>query len=122
MAKKGSVKYFSVQHEDHIAKLFHGERSPSSGAAEHDGGDVRSDYILIECKMTGNPGAAASKPLPKFVREFEKIAKEAWEEGRTPMLALRYWSPDSVLAGPNGWVDLTLLLATDMADREERFN
>lgn len=118
MARRGSVKYLSVRQEDYIARLFNGRRSKSSGAAEHDAGDVRCVHLLIECKMTGNPGATVSKPVPRFVQDFEKIAREAWEESKDPMLALRYYSPDSVLAGADGWIDLTLRLATDDAERE----
>lgn len=114
-----SKKGLANAHEEYIAKLFSGKRSRSSGAAAHDAGDVRTSTHLIECKMTGNPGAAVSKPVPTVVRQLEKIAKEAWEEGKTPMLALRYYSPHSVLANANGWIDVTLMLATDMAAQHE---
>lgn len=111
MAKRGSTKDDSVRHEDHLAALFNGKRSRSSGAAVHDAGDVRTEYLLIECKMTRGR-------KPKFVTEFEKVAKEAWEEGKDPMLALRYYDPDSLLADSEGWIDLTLMRASDMADTE----
>lgn len=119
MATKGSSKELSIRHEEHIAKLFDGKRSPSSGAAETDAGDVRCKHLLIECKMTGSPGNMVSKPLPKFVQEFEKIAQEAWAEGKDPVLALRYYFPDSILAGPDGWIDLGLMLASDLSWLED---
>lgn len=118
MARRGSTKALSVKHEDYIAKIFDGVRSKSSGAAEHDAGDVRSDTLLIECKMTGSPGVIVTKPLPVFVRELEVVAKQAWEESKDPMLALRYYCPTSVLSGKDGWIDLTVRLAADDADRE----
>lgn len=111
MATRGSTKDDSVRQEDYIAKLFDGKRSKSSGAADHDAGDVRTKYLLIECKMT-----RARKP--KFVTDFEKVAKEAWEEGREPMLALRYYDPDSLLSDSEGWIDLTMMLAFDQAETE----
>lgn len=108
MARRGGSKDLSVRHEDHIAKLFNGKRSRSSGAAEGDAGDVRCPTLLIECKMT-------RKPPPKIFSDFDKIAKEAWETGKDPVLALRYYKPYSPLAGPDGWVDFTVMLASDHA-------
>lgn len=76
---------------------------------------MRTPSLLIECKMTGRPGKDL-KPLPKFVQEFEKITEEAWSEGREPVLALRYFAPDSILADREGWVDLAVRRASDDAD------
>jgi hypothetical protein len=90
----------SVDHEDYIARIYSGTRSPSSGAAAHDYGDVRTKDRLIECKSTRATGR------PKILKEFEKIAKEAFAEGREPTLALRYFAPESILADVDGWVDL----------------
>ena len=106
MARRGSSKRLSVEHEDWIAHKYGGNRSPSSGGAGHDAGDVRcyDEYgrpsLLIECKMT------MAKTRPKILKEFEKIAKEAWAEGRDSALALRYFAPESILADTDGWVDL----------------
>lgn len=113
MAQRGSNKELSVRQEDYVARLFDGKRSRSSGAAAHDAGDVRCKQLLIECKMTMSP------TTPKFITQMEKIAEEAWEEGKDPVLALRYYSPHSVIAGPDGWIDVTVMLATDHAAREE---
>ena len=117
MAAKGTAKRFSVEQEDAMAKLFDGKRSRSSGAAEHDAGDVRCELLLIECKVR----MPVSKPMPKFVQQLETIAKEAWESGKDPMLALRYYFPTSPLAGPDGWVDIVVMPADQAADREERY-
>lgn len=106
MAQRGSSKELSVRHEDYVAKLFSGKRSKSSGAAEGDAGDVRCDTLLIECKMTKGR-------VPTFVHHLEKVSKEAWVEGKTPMLALRYYDPDSPLSHANGWIDLVVLDAHD---------
>lgn len=107
MARRGSTKRRSVDHEDKIAYLYRGRRSASSGGADNDQGDVRTPTLLIECKMTGGPGEKPKK-IPKFVQDFEKITKEAWSEGREPVLALRFFSPGSILADRQGWVDLVL--------------
>lgn len=115
MAKRGTSKRKSVEHEDYIANLYGGVRSNSSGAADNDQGDVRTPTLLIEAKVTGNPGVKP-KPLPKFVRELEKITEEAWSEGREPVLALRYFAPDSILANRQGWIDLAVRRAVDDAD------
>lgn len=109
MAPRGSNKDISVKHEDYIARLFDGKRSKSSGAAEHDAGDVRSDRYLFECKAT-------RLTVPKWVADFEKVTKEAWSEGRNPVLALRYYKPYGLLADSNGWMDFTIMLANDMCE------
>src|SRR5665213_953037 len=120
MASKVSAKYLSVQQEDYVAKMFDGRRSKSSGAAEHDAGDVRCQHLLIECKVR-MPQANVVKPLPRFVQQLETIAEEAWESGKDPMLALRYYSPHSLLGNADGWVDVVVMLAADAASREEQY-
>lgn len=117
MAKRGTKKARSEEQERYIAKMYGGRRSPSSGAALHDQGDVRAaaDGTLFECKMTGEPGGEPKGG--KLVTDFEKIADEAWAEGREPAVALRFWNPDSVLADPQGWVNLTVRLTNDDAVR-----
>jgi hypothetical protein len=110
MAERGSTKYLSVKHENHIAALYKGRRSRSSGAAEHDQGDVRTPEYLIECKMTGNPGKVKRG---KIVSDMEKITEEAWSEDKVPVLALRYFDPDSILADKEGWIDLVVKRVVD---------
>src|ERR1700691_5999808 len=117
MARRGSTKDLSVKHEDFIAQLYGGERSQSSGAAATDQGDVRLCASLVECKYTGSP-ATPLKSKPKLVKEFEKITVEAWSEGRDPLMALRFYCPDSPLANPGRWVDFSVRLVSDDAARE----
>lgn len=114
MAVRGSSKRRSVDHEDHIAALYGGIRSRSSGGADNDQGDVRTDKYLIECKMTGGPGEKPKK-LPVFIQQLEKITEEAYTEGREPVLALRYFAPNSILATWDGWVDVVVRRAADAA-------
>jgi hypothetical protein len=116
VARRGTTKRYSVDHEEFIAKLYGGVRSPSSGAAEKDGGDVRTDPYLIECKMTGNPGEVKRKS--KILQDLEKVWEEAVIEGKKPLLCLREFQPDSPLAGKDGWVDLTVLPSDDHAKIE----
>jgi hypothetical protein len=106
MARRGSTKDRSEQHENWIAAEYDGVRSPSSGAADTDQGDVRTKTMLIECKTTGTP----EKPsrLPVFIQHLEKVCQEAWEEGRDGMVALRYYYPESRLANNDGWVDVVV--------------
>lgn len=103
MATRGSSKALSVEQEEWIARKYGGRRSRSSGAADNDAGDVRTDKYLIECKVTGRPTAPAKSTL---LKTFEKIADEAYSEGREPLVALRFFNPESPLANPHGWVDL----------------
>jgi hypothetical protein len=115
VAKRGSTKFLSVQQEDFIARNYHGRRSPSSGGAVTDQGDVRTPDYLIECKMSGGPG----KPVktPKLVKDLEKVTEEAWSEGKTPLLALRYYDPDSILADRDGWIDLVVQRVADHLEK-----
>lgn len=121
MARRGSTKALSVEHEESIACTYNGMRSKSSGAAAHDQGDVRCPMLLIECKYTGSP-RSPMKGTPKILKEFEKITQEAWSEGKDPMLALRYYAPGSILANAQGWVDLAVRLVTDDREREVAYD
>lgn len=113
MARRGSSKDRSERHENFIAACYGGKRSPSSGAAETDQGDVRTESMLIECKTTGGPEKPAK--LPIFLQHLEKVCLEAWEEGRDGVVALRYYCPTSKLANPDGFVDVIVRqLLTDM--------
>lgn len=114
MPVKGSNKYLSIKQEDDISDMYGGVRSLSSGGADNDQGDVRTDHYLIECKMKGSPSHPL-KRVPTIVQRFETITREAYSEGRVPILALRYYLPDHYLANPRGWVDLSVKLTGDDA-------
>jgi hypothetical protein len=107
MASRGSKKWYSVKHEEFVADKYDGKRSPSSGASDSDSGDVRTSTELVECKMTGHPGKEPKRKA-SMVRLMEKIADEAWEEGKSPVLAYRYFDPNSPLSDRDGWVDLVV--------------
>lgn len=111
MAIKGSKKARSVEQENLVAKRYGGMRSASSGAAETDAGDVRTFEFLIECKMMGGPEERIKRP--GFAKDFEKITQEAWMEGRIPMMAIRWYDPDSILANRDGWVDMIVKRMVD---------
>lgn len=121
MAKRGSTKALSVAHEDAVAATYNGKRSPSSGGSNSDQGDVRAPGYLIECKLSGGPGRFCRKhetydcecKRPTLARQFEKIAVEAYSEGRIPKVALRYYDPSSILSDRSGWVDLIVNLMSD---------
>lgn len=118
MAKRGSIKWLSVRQETEIARRFVGKRSVSSGAAVTDQGDVRTPKLLIECKHRGTfdkPARSVSIKLD----DFEKVADEAWSEGRQPVMALRIYCPLSPLADDEGNVDIIARLLND--DREGRY-
>lgn len=119
MATKGSKKALSVEHEEFVASQYGGKRSESSGAAAHDQGDVRvlDADSLFECK--GQFGKrTGSKPVRStLVSQMEKIADEAWAESREPVVALRFYMPESPLANNFGFVDLVVRLLSDDAHR-----
>jgi hypothetical protein len=114
MAHRGTKKELSVRHENHVAHVLGGKRSKSSGASVTDKGDVRANDLVIECKMTMGR-------LPTFIRQFEKVASEAYEEGLTPMMTLRYYDPVSIISDTNGWIDIAVMLLGDAGEREEIF-
>lgn len=102
-----------------MAVLYRGRRSPSSGASDTDAGDVRvvSDETLFECKGKWGERVGAKPVRSTLVGQMEKVADEAWSEGREPAIALRFWLPDSPLADRFGWVDLAVRLLNDDARR-----
>lgn len=113
MAVKGSKKDLSQEHENYVARRYAGRRSPSSGAAWTDIGDVKNEDYHIECK--GRFGErAGDKPVRSvLVEQFAKTADEAWQSGRIPMMALRFYLPGHILADNYGYVDLVLKLLED---------
>lgn len=112
MAKRGSTKWLSVRQEEHIAYRYQGTRSASSGGAATDQGDVRTKHQLIECKTTGTFDKPA-KSISIKLSDLDKIADEAWSENREPVLALRIYNPESVLADEDGNVDLIVRWIND---------
>ena len=118
MAKRGTKKRKSQDQEEFLALLYGGTVSPSSGAADNDSGDVRTDLELIEAKVTGEPGDP-KKSISVKVEDFEKITQEAYAEGKEPVLALRIYNPDSTLASPSGWIDLAVRSADDDSFRSD---
>lgn len=107
MARRGTVKRLSVEHEEFVAAAYGGKRSKSSGAAAHDRGDVRTQTHLLECKMTGTYEKPA-KSVSIKVDDLEKLADEAWSEGKAYALAVRIYCPGSVLADKSGYIDLAV--------------
>lgn len=125
MAVKGSKKARSIQQEDTVAVLYNGVRSPSSGAADNDQGDVRTSSQLIECKYTGGPeydqrriDQGLEVVRTKLLKDMEKVTFEAWQEDREPVIALREWAPESKLAGSDGWVDFTVRIQHEDVHRD----
>lgn len=100
--------------------MYNGVRSASSGASSNDSGDVRASHDLIECKVTGAPGGESKRST--LLRHFEKVAEEAFAEGKSPVVALRFWCPDSILADQKGWVDLAVRTLEEDAYRTEELH
>jgi hypothetical protein len=116
MAKRGTVKRKSVEQEDFIAAHYQGRRSASSGAADTDSGDVVTETTLFECKVTGNPEEPVKKPLgAKLTADLEKVTEEAWQRGKAPALAIRWYDPNSILSDQSGWIDVVVRRVVDDA-------
>lgn len=62
-----------------------------------------------------------AKGKPKILKEFEKIAAEAYAEGKSPLMALRIYAPDSPIADIDGWVDFSVRLVGDDREREKAY-
>lgn len=103
-----------------MALHYDGVRSRSSGGADNDQGDVRTTTSLFECKYTGGPGEPIKRP--KLLKEMEKVALEAWQEGREPVVALRFYDPDSRLSGSDGYIDMTVRLMHDDVHRNRVYD
>lgn len=115
--RTGTGKDRSIRHEQLIADLYGGLRTSNSGAHITDLGDVRikghqvRDWqFLFECKTTGEPGKPSKSAL---LKQFTKVADEAYQEGRQPAMSLQFFDPENPLAANNGYVTFTLRLSTD---------
>jgi hypothetical protein len=111
MAKRGTVKHKSVEQENFVAAHYGGRRSASSGAADTDSGDVVTETALVECKVMGNPEEPIKRP--GFAKDFEKITEEAWQRGKVPKLAIRWYDPNSLLSDRDGWCDVVVYRLAD---------
>lgn len=121
MARRGSIKRLSVTQEDLVASIYGGTRSPSSGAAAHDGGDIRLAVHLAECKLTGGPGNPVER-LPRFVQDLEKVTDEAAVEGKDAFLIQSFYAPQSNLSNHTGWVHLAVRqMDLDVIDHLEQY-
>tara|TARA_B100000809_G_C15104250_1_gene518104 strand:+ start:268 stop:615 length:348 start_codon:yes stop_codon:yes gene_type:complete len=91
-----SVKKKSTADENRIAKEFGGHRQPASGAISGLKGDVITESFLIEHKFTEKGSFSITRGL------LSKIVREAYGEGRVPLLCIKF---DSTPAGlENEWV------------------
>lgn len=106
------IKEHSVAQENFIASNLDGKRSPSSGAWIYDDGDVENDMFIIECKLCGNPDKSA-KSISLRLIDFEKVFDEASLNRKTPMMTLRIYNPESVLADHKGNVDFVCVRLKD---------
>lgn len=119
MARAGSRKALSVEHENAVARKYGGTRSSSSGGAITDEGDVRvnTDRTLFECKGKFGERIGQTPVRATILTQFEKIADEAASVLKEPALALRFYSPESPLADTHGYVDLVVRQLADDAER-----
>jgi hypothetical protein len=117
LAARGSTKDLSVRQEERVARAYGGVRSPSSGGAATDRGDVRvaSNGDLFECKHKGTFDRPA-RSISVKLDDFEKLFDEATSEGKDAVMALSLYAPGSVLANSEGFVDLTVRRMADDAE------
>lgn len=119
MASKGSRKELSVRQESVVAAHYRGRRSSSSGGAITDEGDVRviTASLLFECKGKFGELTGQTPVRSSLLKQFEKVADEAYAIGYQPAMALRFYAPGSFLADSHGFVDLAVHLLEDDAFR-----
>ena len=119
MAPRGSKKALSVEQEEYVAAQYGGKRSRSSGASDTDKGDVKLDdgLTMFECKGKFGERTGEKPVSSTLLKEFEKLADEAYANSREPAMALRFYKPDSPLANYQGYVDLTVRLLEDDVER-----
>lgn len=113
MAVRGSKKQLSQEHEDYVAGRYGGRRSPSSGAAWTDLGDVKHEGYLVECKGQFGERAGENPVRSTLLAQFEKVFDEAAQGDRIPAVALRFYKPESALANNDGFVDLIVKTMDD---------
>lgn len=113
-----TAKELSVAQEEHLAEVYGGRRSPSSGASVTDTGDVGTAQDLMEAKLTGSYDKPA-KSIRIQLADLEKIVDEAAQTGRWPVFHIQIVNPDSPIADGRGVVEWTLRpLHDDLALRE----
>lgn len=118
MKRLTTTKARSQAQERHVALVYDGAVSRSSGGAITDNGDVRTAQELFECKQTGEPGKPA-KSISVKVDVLEKLVDEAYEFGLTPAgLHLRIFNPVSPLSDADGNIDLMVRFEADDLERE----
>jgi hypothetical protein len=116
LARRGSTKQLSALQEARVARAYGGVVSPSSGGAATDRGDVRTPTHLYECKHRGTYDRPA-RSISVKVDDLEKIFDEAHSEGKDWGACLSIYAPGSVLAGPGGFIDLTVRPMAEDAER-----
>lgn len=84
MARPRTKKAKSIEQEEYVADLLGGRRTPSSGAADNDKGDILTPENLVEAKYTENKSVSLKRET------WEKIHHEAWGRGRRPAMAIRF--------------------------------
>lgn len=107
MARPRTKKAKSIEQEEYVADLLGGRRTPSSGAAENDKGDIITPENLIEAKYTENKSVSIKRVT------WEKIHEEAWGRGRRPAMTLRFRDEknlDLVVLSLNDYTELIELV------------
>lgn len=73
-----STRKFSDEQEKHIAKVTGGRVTPNSGGTKFGGGDVVTDYFLIEAKTV-----MSEKQSFSVKREWlDKMNEQAFQQGK----------------------------------------
>lgn len=104
MAKAGTQKQWSIDQENSVARWLGGTRTKNSGATDRQKGDVASEDYLVECKFAGSPVKPA-RSISLKLEDYHKIRDEAAQEGRVPLMHVRFIAHDSPWADDNGFVD-----------------
>lgn len=90
----------SQKQERSFAKKIGGRSVPASGAFWSRKGDVRSDDLLVEAKMTDKASFSIKKSI------WEKIRREALLDGRIPVLAVQIQNRNLVVLDEEDFLEL----------------
>lgn len=76
-------------HENYIARMYKGRRSPSSGASWSDRGDVRFE-VKDDFKFTAECKTTEKKSYSIKLDTWKKAVEEAQEQDRRPCMFVRF--------------------------------
>jgi hypothetical protein len=110
MAARGTTRALSDRHEEFLAKLIDGRRTPGSGNGFANQADVRGDHRRQHYAFALDGKATEAKSITVKLSDWEKIVEQSHDE--IPGLALRFYHDGSLRRS----TDLIVIDAGTFAD------